>query len=67
MRHVNVALCCIASNACPKRIFINVYSDVRGLLQSQVYSKHFIDIFSDYCNYMELYSWEQCDHITDMR
>ena len=35
----------IASNVCPKRIFTSVYSDIKGLSRSQVYSRNFIVFF----------------------
>ena len=43
-----LSLCCIALNVCPKCIFISFYIDIRGLLRSQVYSRHFIDF--SYCH-----------------
>ena len=37
--------CCIASVFYPKQIFISFYSDIRGFLQNQVYSRYFIDFY----------------------
>ena len=46
MGHVmQIPLRCIASNVCLNQIFISFYSDIRGLLRSQVYLRHLTDFF----------------------